>query len=342
MVSVIVPVYNCGKGIFFERLVKSILNQTYHDIELLLIDDGSTDNSFDICKSFATVDKRVKCFHKENGGAGSARNWGLDEASGDMIYFSDSDDYLYPDFLETMVREADGYDLLVAGYVQIHEGDAVENITRQEQVSRSVSAKTTGEVKAKMDDLHIGWLGTLWRCLFRKSIIDKFCLRFSIFPTGEDELFACGYLGHCSSIKSIDYQGYLYIRRAGSLGKTRKNIPEYEYIKVLDKCYMGIMTHFGIQATDSAKNYRSALREKLASRLCVFLMKGYHSETMATYGVRMERWKHVRKMRLLCNPEKKSEHLSYAIILWICKHRLYRFFDPLFLISTRCRDRHGA
>ncbi|MGM9741748.1 MAG: glycosyltransferase family 2 protein [Candidatus Cryptobacteroides sp.] len=91
-VSVIVPIFNVEP--FLAQCIDSLLNQTYKDFEVLLVDDGSTDDSLKICKRYESADCRIKCFHKENGGLSSARNYGLDRAIGRYIYFIDSDDYL--------------------------------------------------------------------------------------------------------------------------------------------------------------------------------------------------------------------------------------------------------
>ena len=92
MISVIVPVYNMEK--YLEKCVRSILDQDYKDIELILVDDGSKDSSPAMCDEFAKQDERIKVIHKPNGGQGSARNMGLDIAKGDYISFIDSDDWV--------------------------------------------------------------------------------------------------------------------------------------------------------------------------------------------------------------------------------------------------------
>ena len=96
-VSAIVPVYNVEKYIY--RCVDSILNQTFSDFELILVDDGSPDNCPQICDEYAKKDSRIKVIHKENGGLSSARNAGLDIASGEWISFIDSDDWIHKDYL---------------------------------------------------------------------------------------------------------------------------------------------------------------------------------------------------------------------------------------------------
>ena len=100
-ISVIVPVYNVEK--YLPRCIDSILSQTFKDFELLLIDDGSPDNCGKICDEYAAKDRRVRVFHKPNGGVSSARNLGLDKACGEWITFIDSDDYVAVDYLEELV-----------------------------------------------------------------------------------------------------------------------------------------------------------------------------------------------------------------------------------------------
>ena len=99
-ISVIVPVYKAEK--YLHRCVDSILAQSYTDFELLLIDDGSPDNSGAICDEYAIKDSRVRVFHKQNGGASSARNKGLDHANGEWVSFVDSDDWIEPQMVESL------------------------------------------------------------------------------------------------------------------------------------------------------------------------------------------------------------------------------------------------
>ena len=99
-ISIIVPVYNAEQ--YLRRCIDSILNQSFTDFELILIDDGSKDKSSDICDEYAAKDSRIKVYHKENGGVSSARNLGLDNANGEWIAFVDSDDFIKEDYLKHM------------------------------------------------------------------------------------------------------------------------------------------------------------------------------------------------------------------------------------------------
>ena len=103
LISVIVPVYNIEKE-YLERCVRSVMNQTYRKLEILLVDDGSTDGSGTVCDSLAKEDERIRVFHKENGGSSSARNVGIQNATGEYIGFIDSDDYIEPDMYELLAE----------------------------------------------------------------------------------------------------------------------------------------------------------------------------------------------------------------------------------------------
>lgn len=111
LISVIIPVYNCEK--YLHRCLDSILKQSYRDIEVILVDDGSTDYSLSICKDYQNKDTRFKVFHKENGGPSSARNYGLDRCNGDYIVFVDSDDYLSINYLQEL------YDAMIKNNAEV-------------------------------------------------------------------------------------------------------------------------------------------------------------------------------------------------------------------------------
>lgn len=119
MVSIIVPVYNAQQ--YIRRCVDSILNQEYTDFELLLIDDGSTDSSGEICDEYAQKDTRIRVVHKENSGVSDSRNLALDYATGKYIQFLDSDDWITPDATRLLVRSAEEYhcDMVILSLIHI-------------------------------------------------------------------------------------------------------------------------------------------------------------------------------------------------------------------------------
>lgn len=125
LISVIVPVYNVER--YLKKCVESILQQTYKNLEIILIDDGSTDNSGKICDDYLKIDKRVIVIHKENGGLGSARNAALDICRGEYIAFIDSDDWVEKDFIAKLVKYIDDDTLVCCGYKQVFENRIVNN-----------------------------------------------------------------------------------------------------------------------------------------------------------------------------------------------------------------------
>ncbi len=129
LISVIVPVYNIEK--YLERCVQSICAQTYKNIEIILVDDGSTDRSGEICDRLADEDKRIRVFHKENGGSSSARNLGLRQAKGAYIGFIDSDDYIEPDMYELLLEAIKKHGLDMA---QVSRDEIDEDGNRMEDV----------------------------------------------------------------------------------------------------------------------------------------------------------------------------------------------------------------
>ena len=121
LISVIVPVYNVEQ--YLEKCVDSIKNQSYPHLEILLIDDGATDSSGQLCDTLAETDSRIKVFHKANGGLSDARNYGLQHASGAFILFLDSDDYIHPHMIESLYEQMikEDADVSVCNIMNVYE-----------------------------------------------------------------------------------------------------------------------------------------------------------------------------------------------------------------------------
>lgn len=192
LISIIVPVYNGDK--YLSRCVDSILNQTFQDWELLLVDDGSTDKSGEICDEYATKDKRVKAFHKENGGVSSARNIGLDNANGDWITFVDSDDFIDSAFFETFAV-LQSSDLYIVGIKFINSTTTLlppERCIRIENVT-------------ELDDLLNKLYFTVpWGKVYKNDIIQRNKIRFNVnLKIGEDTDFVLKYLIYINDIRFV-------------------------------------------------------------------------------------------------------------------------------------------
>lgn len=199
MVTVIVPIYNAERTL--KRCVESILQQTFSDFELLLIDDGSTDKSGNICDEYAEKDSRIRVFHKKNGGVGSARNIGLDNTKGEWITFCDSDDYVEPDWLDIFMANCNKYDLVVQGFID--EGE----ILLQSQTSVSYSGNNRKGLSVLETNKIVGYIVKL----FKTEIIQKHNIRFNEnFRLREDEDFVLKYILFSRNMICVSKAGYHY------------------------------------------------------------------------------------------------------------------------------------
>lgn len=204
-ISIIVPVYNSEKTL--HRCVDSILNQTFVDWELLLIDDGSIDSSGKICDEYVKKDKRIIVFHKENGGASSARNCGLDNACGEWVTFCDSDDFVYPNWLNNYVENiSDGVDLVC----QAFECDKI--LIDELKDTRIFGLNYRGDIKEGVLLLNgIYSLGYTVVKLFRRNIIESYKLRFDVsYNYWEDQEFCFKYFCCIKNIVCTKKVGYYY------------------------------------------------------------------------------------------------------------------------------------
>ena len=203
-ISVIVPVYNAGE--YLHRCVDSILAQTFTDFELLLVNDGSKDNSGVICDEYAARDSRVCVFHKENGGVSSARNLGLDNAKGEWITFVDSDDYILPAFLTTFVDLCKSNpDLCIQGIVPNYEISSEYKITQS-------SFNYNGNVKDYLLLNNCQMAGSLCNKLFNNSIIRNSKLQLNeLFKFREDEEFLLRYISNSQNVAASEKGAYVYM-----------------------------------------------------------------------------------------------------------------------------------
>lgn len=205
-VSIIVPVYNAEK--YLSNCIDSILSQTFDDFELILIDDGSRDESGKICDEYAKRDSRIHVFHKDNGGVSSARNYGLEYSKGEWICFVDADDILKPEFLANLIVYCN-YDQIVGGNIIF--GDISEERGVQKEVIISLKSHDAAILDYGTDLRSGGFFGYPWGKLYKASIINENHIKFetSVFLC-EDLCFVLNYLSYCRTIIIIPYNNYLY------------------------------------------------------------------------------------------------------------------------------------
>ena len=209
-ISIIVPVYNMEQ--YLERCVDSILAQTYANIEVILVDDGSKDSSYEICECYAEKDCRVKVVHKENGGLSSARNAGIDVATGEYIGFVDSDDYISPRMYELLAEKLGDSECEIANvmYVRIDE----DGKTTPSKVPHNTNKEISSLQFTKELMLHTGDVSVCTK-LFRAEIFDD--IRFPDGKLNEDLIFMLQVFTCVKKVAFVSYVGYYYFTRSGSI-----------------------------------------------------------------------------------------------------------------------------
>lgn len=231
-ISIIVPVHNVKK--FIHRSVDSILSQSFTDFEVLLIDDGSTDKSGEICDEYEKTDERIHVYHKQNGGVSSARQYGLDHAVGEFTIHVDPDDWIDKDMLLEMYNKAvsDNTDFVVADFYRdtVSEKDVydrqVVNDLQSQDVLRQILKYTI--------------YGCLWNKLVKTSLYHKYNAHFiEGINYGEDVLLLCQILQHPFRISKIDKAFYHYTNDNEHSITRKYNVDTYkrrkQYVEALDR-----------------------------------------------------------------------------------------------------------
>ena len=212
-ISVVIPVYNVEK--YIRECVESVLSQDFADFELLLVDDGSTDRSGSICDELSATDRRIRVFHKKNGGLSDARNYGIERAEGEYITFIDSDDFILPAYLSTLEELARQYHADVSCTQAFVSGNRSERPVK----GKTEKARVTGE-EAVSDSLLRRYFGvSAWGKLYKTSLFSA-----TKFPVGQlfEDLLTIPYIFEkCAFVAYTTDKLYFYYDRAGSITHSR-------------------------------------------------------------------------------------------------------------------------
>ena len=338
-VSVIVPVYNAAD--YLDKCVEALLAQTHREIELLLVDDGSKDRSGEMCDEYARRDCRVKVVHKVQGGVSSARNAGLDIASGECIVFADSDDYVSPTYVENLLGKdrGDGCGLVMEGYT-LAEGTKL--------TPKPFPAASYADIARGVEEGNLSMKGFAFGKMYSASLVRQYRIRFNERVSySEDMLFMLSYLRYCQWVEVSGRVDYYYVKHGnGSL------ISRYhEYASELE-CYrefresidciqrrsgltdadmpktVGWMSHFLFRAISSI--YRPGLAIGRRSDRLAFYRNNITEEHRAVLGQSYDRLGGLNKLvaRFVCRKK-------YAILDLI----LFSFFKLRY--STWMRKLRG-
>jgi glycosyltransferase involved in cell wall biosynthesis len=232
LVSIIIPIYNAEK--YVSKCIESVINQSYEKIEVLLINDGSTDNSQEICDAYAIKDQRVKVIHKQNQGVSSARNLGIDESKGEYISFVDSDDWIDLDTYKRLIACTLTFDVevVIFEYDVVYEDGKVifKSYKNLEGVINKTSAIET--VISPVSRFAV-------TKLYKRNIIGDIRFDTSIH-IGEDTLFVMRTLGNANSIYYMAYPFYHYWQSDNSATRSKFNKKIFTgidaYKQLVEKC----------------------------------------------------------------------------------------------------------
>lgn len=234
LISIIIPIYNVEKYLY--KCVESVLVQSYRNIEIILIDDGSTDKSAEICDELAKLDKRIYVIHQKNKGVSYSRNLGISKAKGNYIAFLDSDDTVEKNIYEKMYEniKRESAECSVIGIKRSYEYDQKITVQTKENKIYLMSGEEALDYAMDKSDL---WVGYPFNKLFKKEILDKYKIRFDEnLIINEDSLFCYQYLSHCNKVVRDTTPLYNYLIRSGSI--TRSIVKDMDRLhKLLDASY---------------------------------------------------------------------------------------------------------
>lgn len=202
LVSVIIPVYNAN--LYLSNCIENILNQTYKNIEIIIVDDGSTDNSAEIAERYP-----VKLLRKENQGVSAARNNGIDLAQGQYLHFMDADDLINDLFYENLVRniQKENADMACAEMINQHN---------KKQTHFFKASKVYKTVPEKLKATYVGRIGYVWRYLFRTEFLKNYNIKFEEGRIVEDLVFSLTAVFHAQRLVVVPQATYTYIHREDS------------------------------------------------------------------------------------------------------------------------------
>ena len=228
LVSIVVPIYNVEE--FLEQCIKSIINQTYNNLQIILVDDGSKDNSGKLCDQYAEKDNRIEVIHKSNGGLSDARNKGISKAKGKYIVFIDSDDYIESKYIELL------YKAIIANNVKISQC-GIKEISQENEliIKEGYENKQIKNFRQIMTDTYSGkWGNTVvWNKMYLKELFDD--IKFPKGKIHEDEFTTYKIFYMAENIAIIDKFLYNYRQNRESITRKKFNLKRLDILEALEE-----------------------------------------------------------------------------------------------------------
>lgn len=326
-VSIITPIFN-GES-YIENYIRCLERQLYSDIEVILVDDGSTDNTLDMCEKYASKDQRIKVFHKENGGPSSARNLGIEKATGDYVVFFDIDD----DFKDCVLSENVKIASAVSADIVMWNFKMVV-MEKNKEIVRKIGDSFQGNADSFFSEFLIPVLDNEmfnppWNKMIKREFLIEnnihFDERFSLY---EDILFSCNVLKKAGKIAVNDEVYYTYlIKKNDSL-----------LTKLHKECFDAVSTIFG-SAMDYCHRFKDNQKQKdRFEQQYVFLTKGHIKRICTDKGIGFDEKKvllgnisdNANFVRLLF---KHSNEFKNKLVAIMMKYRMYHLIIILYGIS---------
>ncbi len=237
LISVIIPVYKVES--YLDRCVQSVLDQTYKNLEIILVDDGSPDNCLAMCDAWAEKDERIKVIHKENGGLSDARNAGMAAATGEYIAFIDSDDWIAPEMLQRLYEamQRDNSDIAACTVQMVWEDNTPSQLLTVQM--NGVLDRQEAQKALLEESL---FKQPVWYKLYRREIIMS--IPFEVGKYHEDVYWSYQAIGNANCVSLIDYIGYSYFQRPGSIMGESYSLKRLDAIEAIERRYQYIKRYF--------------------------------------------------------------------------------------------------
>lgn len=233
LVSIVVPIYNVEK--MLRRCIESILLQTYDNTEVILVDDGSTDNSGKIADEYKRTNSKINVIHKENGGLSDARNEGIKVAQGEYICFIDSDDFIHKRYVEILLNacEEKSCDIAVCDYISVDDIQAEKIDTGEEVRENSISVYNSIDMLHRLYNETYASTVVAWNKLYKRSIFENI-----VYPVGkihEDEATTYKLLYKADKVAVLDSKLYFYYQNMDSITRKKYNIKRLDILTAVEE-----------------------------------------------------------------------------------------------------------
>ena len=314
-ISVIIPVFNTTK--FLKKCVDSVINQTYKNLEIILVDDGSTDGSEKICDDYSKIDNRVIVVHKQNGGLSSARNTGLEKASGEFVAFADSDDYLQENMIEKLVdtEEQTQADIVICGFVM--ENEAGENYASTPALKNETYTKR--EALELLNQPRQDRYTVAWNKLYKASLFED--IKYPEGKIHEDQWTIHKLFFKASKVSAIEDVLYHYVVHEGSIMQAKNPIKHFDDIDAL-------FERIEFYKTNNLKELIPGVFETMSELFAFYREKiwGYENFTLAELN---KIYGYGKKCKKCLKNTAKTEKYSKNQLKSLIKAYSFSFLDKL-------------